>query len=127
MSFASVTRESRRCTLITLETHISTSLLIFHLVLILVLRLVRTPSRDVSRFFHVPNHRSYGLGSRENNFVLRHFGYSPHPHCGDRFPRRHDFPAGGSYTHFEPRHLDGPYFSVVVHVPLVQMVKCKRL
>jgi hypothetical protein len=23
---------------------------------------------------------------------------------------RHGFPTGGSYTHFEPRHLDGPHF-----------------
>jgi hypothetical protein len=42
--------------------------------------------------------------------VPRHFGYDPCPHCGDHFPRRHGFPAGGSYTHFEPRHMDGPHF-----------------
>jgi hypothetical protein len=42
--------------------------------------------------------------------VHRCFGYDPRPHHGDRFPRRHDFPARGSYTHFEPRHLDGPRF-----------------
>jgi hypothetical protein len=42
--------------------------------------------------------------------VHRRFGYDPHPHRGDRFPRRLDFLAGGSYTHFEPRHLDGPHF-----------------
>jgi hypothetical protein len=29
---------------------------------------------------------------------------------GDRFPRRSGFRTGGSYTHFEPRHLDGPHF-----------------
>jgi hypothetical protein len=40
----------------------------------------------------------------------RRFGYSPRPHRGDHFPRRRGFPAGGSYTHFEPRHLDGPRF-----------------
>jgi hypothetical protein len=43
--------------------------------------------------------------------VPRRFGYSPRPHRGDRFPRRHGFLARESYTHFEPRHLDGPYFS----------------
>jgi hypothetical protein len=37
MSFASITRELRRCTLIMLETHITMSSLIFRLVLILVL------------------------------------------------------------------------------------------
>jgi hypothetical protein len=42
--------------------------------------------------------------------VTRRFGYDPHPHCGDRFPHRHDFSAGESYTHFEPRHLNGPRF-----------------
>jgi hypothetical protein len=42
--------------------------------------------------------------------VPRHFGYSPRPHRGDRFSRRSGFPTGGSYTHFEPRHLDGPRF-----------------
>jgi hypothetical protein len=42
--------------------------------------------------------------------VPRHFGYGPRPHCGDCFPHRHDFPTGGSFTHIEPRHLDGPRF-----------------
>jgi hypothetical protein len=42
--------------------------------------------------------------------VPRHFGYDPHSHRGDHFPRRHSFPAGGSYTYFEPRYLDGPCF-----------------
>jgi hypothetical protein len=38
------------------------------------------------------------------------FGYDPCSHRGDRFPRRHGFPAGGSYTHFEPRYLDDTRF-----------------
>jgi hypothetical protein len=42
--------------------------------------------------------------------VTRRFGYDPRPHCGDRFPHRHDFSTGESYTHFEPRHLNGPRF-----------------
>jgi hypothetical protein len=42
--------------------------------------------------------------------VPRRFGYDPRPHCGDCFPRKPDFPTGGSYTHFELRHLDGPRF-----------------
>jgi hypothetical protein len=54
---------------------------------------------------------SYAFGSRENCFETRRFGYSPHPHHVDCFPRRPDFPAGGSYTHFEPRHMDGSHFS----------------
>jgi hypothetical protein len=42
--------------------------------------------------------------------VPRRFGYNSHSHRGDRFSRRHDFPAGGFYTRFEPRHLDGTHF-----------------
>jgi hypothetical protein len=42
--------------------------------------------------------------------VPRRFDYSSRPHHGDCFPRRHGFPARGSYTHFELRHLDGPRF-----------------
>jgi hypothetical protein len=42
--------------------------------------------------------------------VPRRFGYIPHPHRGDCFPRRPSFSAGASHTHFEPRHLDGPCF-----------------
>jgi hypothetical protein len=42
--------------------------------------------------------------------VPRRFGYDPRSHCGDRPPRRNEFLAGGSYTCFELRHLDGPYF-----------------
>jgi hypothetical protein len=70
----------------------------------------RTCSHALSRFSHGPNHRSYGFGSQENSFVPRRSGYGPRPHRGDRFPRRLVFPAGGSHTHFESRHLDGPRF-----------------
>jgi hypothetical protein len=42
--------------------------------------------------------------------VPRRFGYGPRFHSGDRFPRRPNFPAGGSYTHFEPIYLDSPHF-----------------
>jgi hypothetical protein len=70
----------------------------------------RTPSHAMSRLLQVANHRSYGSGSRENSFVPRRFGYDPRHHRGDRFPRRQGFLARGSYTHFEPRHLDSPCF-----------------
>jgi hypothetical protein len=59
---------------------------------------------------HGPNHRSYGFGPCENCFEPRHFGYDPRPRPGDCFPRRPGFPAGRSFIHFEPRHLDGPRF-----------------
>jgi hypothetical protein len=42
--------------------------------------------------------------------VHRCFDYGPRPHRGDRFLCRPDFPTGGSYTHFEPKHLDGTCF-----------------
>jgi hypothetical protein len=72
--------------------------------------LPHTSSHASSCFFHGPNHHSYSFGSQENSFMSRRFGYVPRSHRGDRPPRRHNFPAGGSYTHFEPRHLNGPHF-----------------
>jgi hypothetical protein len=70
----------------------------------------RTSSHVVSHFSHGAKHRSYGLGSRGNNFVPRRFGYDPRPHRGDRFSRRPGFFVGGSHTRFEPRYLDDPHF-----------------
>jgi hypothetical protein len=72
--------------------------------------LPHTFSRALPRFAHGYNHCSYGLGPRENRFEPRHFGYDPRPHRSDRFPRRPGFPVGGSFTHLESRHLDGPRF-----------------
>jgi hypothetical protein len=72
--------------------------------------LSRTSSRALSRFSHRPNHYSYGFGPRENIFVPRRFGYGTCPHHGDSFSCRPDFLTGGSYTHFDPRHLDDPHF-----------------
>jgi hypothetical protein len=70
----------------------------------------RSYSRALSRFIHEPKHRSYGFASQENSFVPKRFGYGPRPHRGDCFLHRHNFHARGSYTHFEPRHLDSPHF-----------------
>jgi hypothetical protein len=72
--------------------------------------LPHTSSSASPQFAHGPNHHSYGFGPRENRFEPRRFGYGPRPRCGDHFPRRPSFLAGGSFTHFEPRHLDGPRF-----------------
>jgi hypothetical protein len=110
MSFASVTRELRRDASTMLETHIVMSSLIFRLVLTLVLRLALLLVLClISPMDLTITHMVFG--SRENYFVPRRFGYGPRPHRGDHFLRRPDFSAGGSYTHFEPRHLDGPRFS----------------
>jgi hypothetical protein len=72
--------------------------------------LPRTSSGVVPQFAHGPNHRSYGFGPRENRFEPRRFGYGPRSHRGDRLPRRPGFPTGGSFPHFESRHLDGSRF-----------------
>jgi hypothetical protein len=72
--------------------------------------LPHTSSRALPQFTHGPNHCSYGFGSRENCFESRRFGYSPRPHHADHFPHRPIFPARGSHTHLEPRHLNGPRF-----------------
>jgi hypothetical protein len=135
------------------ETHIMMSSLICRLVLILMLCLAhtlmfhltffsralsRTSSYTFPQFTHGPNHRSYGLGSRENHCVPRRFGYDPRPYRGDRFPCRSGFPAGEAHTHFEPRHLDDPCFLCwglcptqpngelqrIVKTPSGHMVKC---
>jgi hypothetical protein len=45
-------------------------------------------------------------GCHKNRFVPRRFRYNPRPDHGDRFSRMSGVPTGGSYTHFEPRHLD---------------------
>jgi hypothetical protein len=70
--------------------------------------LPHTSSHSSPQFAYGPNHHSYGFGSRENRFEPRCFGYDQRPHRGDHFPRMPIFPAGGSHTHFEPRHLNGP-------------------
>jgi hypothetical protein len=72
--------------------------------------LPHTSSGALPQFAHGPNHRSYGFGPRENRFEPRRFGYDPRPHRGDHFPRRPGFPTGGSFPHFESRHMDGPCF-----------------
>jgi hypothetical protein len=72
--------------------------------------LPRTSSGALSQSAHGPNHHSYGFGPRENRFEPRRFGYGTRPHRGDRFPHSPGFPTGGSFPHFESRHLDGPRF-----------------
>jgi hypothetical protein len=70
----------------------------------------RTFSRAFPQFSYGPNHHSYGFGSRENRFEPRRFGYGPRPRRGDHFSCMPGFSTGGSYTHFQPRHMDGPRF-----------------
>jgi hypothetical protein len=100
--------------------------------------LPRTSSCALSQFSYGPSHRSYGIGSQENRFESRRFGYGSCPYRGDHFPRRPGFPAGGAHTHFEPRHLDDSCFphhgscptrpsgevQRIVKTPSGRMVKC---
>jgi hypothetical protein len=79
--------------------------------------LPHTSSHALPQLAYGLNHCSYGFGSRENRFEPRHFGYDPRPHRGDHFPCRPVFPARGSHTHFELRHLDGPCFPHRVTCP----------
>jgi hypothetical protein len=72
--------------------------------------LPRTSSGALPQFAHGSNHRSYDFGPRENRFELRRFSYGPHPHRGDCLLRKPGFSTGGSFPHFESRHLDGPHF-----------------
>jgi hypothetical protein len=67
-------------------------------------------SHAFPQFAHRSNYHSYGFGSRENHFEPKRFGYDQRPYRDDHFPRRPVFPAGGSHTHSELRHLDGPHF-----------------
>jgi hypothetical protein len=81
----------------------------------------------LSCFPHGPNHRSYGFGSQESGFVPRRFGFDPCSHRGAR-------PRVGMILLLEVTILTLSrvaltihIFPVVVHVPLAQIVKCKRL
>jgi hypothetical protein len=87
----------------------------------------RAFSHALSHFSHGPNHHLYGFGSRENHFEPRCFGYGPRPHRDDCFLCRPDFFAGGSYTHFQPRHLDGPCFPYRSSRPTQPSDKVQRI
>jgi hypothetical protein len=86
--------------------------------------LPRTSSRTLPQFSHGPNHRSYGFGSRENRFEPRRFGYGPHPHHDDRFPRRPAFLLELLTLTLSTNIWSVHAISVVVHIPLGQVVRC---
>jgi hypothetical protein len=87
----------------------------------------RTYSRALPQFSHRPNHHSYGFGSRENRFMAKRFGYGPRPHRGDRFPCRSVFLLEGPTLTLSRDTWTVHVFSIVVHVPLGQVVRCKGL
>jgi hypothetical protein len=108
-----------------LETHIMMSLLIFRLVLILMFRLALTlvlllaPSHVLCLTLLLVLCLSslmdltiaHMVLVHQNRFEPRRFGYGPRSHRGDRLPRRPGFPTGGTFPHFESKHLDGPRFT----------------
>jgi hypothetical protein len=134
MSFASGVRESRRCTLIMLETHIVMSSLIFRLVLILVFHLILTFMIRLTLLL------VFCLSSLMDltiaHIVLVHVRTAMYldalvmahvvivvivPHVGPVFLQEGFTPVLSRDTWTV--HV----FPVMVLIPLVQMVMCKRL
>jgi hypothetical protein len=118
MSFASIARELKRGTLIMLETHIMISSLIFRLVLILVLCLASFMERTSAHMVLV--HKGTALCL--DILVMAHVlivviisGVGP------------VFLLEDLTLTLSPDTWTVHVFPVVVHVPLVQMVKCKGL
>jgi hypothetical protein len=84
-------------------------------------------SHAPSHFSHGPNHHSYGFGSRESGLVPRCFGVDPRSHRGVCPPRRHFFLLEVSILTLSQVALTVHAFTIVVHVSLAQMVRCKGL
>jgi hypothetical protein len=118
MSSASVTRELSRDALILLETHIVMSLLIFHLILLLMLHLISFMDLTITHIVLVHEGVALCLDALVMAHVLIVVIVPPH---------WHEFPTGGSYTRFEPKTWMVHIFPGVVHILLIQMVRCKRL
>jgi hypothetical protein len=78
------------------------SLLIFYLILLLVLRLISFMDLTIAHMVLVHKRIALCLDALVTAHVLIVVIVPP--------PPRHGFPTGGSYTRFEPRHLDGPHF-----------------
>jgi hypothetical protein len=118
MSFASVARELRRCALIMLETHIVMSSLIFHIVLILVLHLASLMDLTIAHMVLVHERIALCLDALIMAHVLIVVILSD---VGPIFLLK-------SLTlTLSPNTWTVYVFPIVVHIPLVQMVKCKEL
>jgi hypothetical protein len=118
MSFASVVRELRRCALIMLETHIVMSSLIFHIVLILVLHLASLMDLTIAHMVLVHERIALCLDALIMAHVLIVVILSD---VGPIFLLK-------SLTlTLSPNTWTVHVFPIVVHIPLVQMVKCKEL
>jgi hypothetical protein len=80
-----------------------------------------------SRFSHGPNHHSYAFGSQDNGLVPRCYGVDPWSHHGVHPQVGMVLPLEVSILTLSQVALMVHAFSIVVHVPLTQMVRCKRL
>jgi hypothetical protein len=118
MGFAFVARELRRCALIILETHITMSSLIFHLVLILVLHLVSFINLTIAHMVLIHERTNLCLDVLVMAHILIMVIIS---RVGMVFLLESLTLALSPDT--QTVHV----FRVVVHVPLVQMVRCKKL
>jgi hypothetical protein len=115
MSFTSFARELRRGALITLETNIMMSSLIFHLILILVLRLISFMNLTITHMVLVHKRKTLCLEALVTAHVhivviVSHVGLV--------------FPLEGLTLTLSPDTWTVHVFPVTVHIPLVEMVMC---
>jgi hypothetical protein len=115
MSFASFARELRRGALITPETNIVMSSLIFHLVLILVLRLISFMNLTIAHMVLVHKRKTLCLEALVTAHVLIVVIIS---RVGLVFPLE------GLTLTLSPDTWTVHVFPVTVHTPLVEMVMC---
>jgi hypothetical protein len=118
MSFASIRRELRRGALIMLETHIVMSLLIFSLILILMLCLASFMDLTISLMILVHERTTLCLDALVMAHVLIVVIVSRVAMV---------FLLEGLTLALSPDTCMIHVFPIMIHVPLVQMVKCKRL
>jgi hypothetical protein len=118
MSFASVAREFRRGALIILETHIVMSSLIFYIVLILVLRLTSFMELTIAHMVFTHERTTLWLDA----LVTAHVLIVVIVFCIGSV-----FLLEGLTLTLNPDTWMVHIFPIVVHVPLVQMVRCKGL
>jgi hypothetical protein len=118
MSSASVAREYRRDALIMLKTHIVISSLIFHLVLLLVLHLISFMDLTIAHMVLIYERIALCLDALVTTQVLIMVIV---PHVGTIFLLE------GLILALSPDTWTVHVFPIMVHVLLVQMVRCKRL
>jgi hypothetical protein len=84
-------------------------------------------SRALSHFSRGTNHHSYDFGSQDSCLVPRRFGVDPCSHRGVRPCIGMVFPLEVHIFSLSRVALMVHTFSIMVHIPIAQMVRCKRL